>query len=763
VVVDEVDDASLDHPTPSKAASMAASRSAIRRRRASGCVRRHAAARSASVGGPGVERYCQGIGVDDSVSAGGAKQRETAPGDVIVTLRFLFAPDDLAAIRYESIQLSEEPLSENPDPTGPAPQSLHLRFTLTGTTRPQVRAPFGGRIQFLPSPLDTRPPPELDDIELTPTSLGGLRRLGTLLFVADADAATELTTALPDAPIRPNRMWVGPVEVTTDFLLTTLPLLQRGRLRSGPTTYNTDHADWHRAAITEFLRGNYNPEVELGDAAAQNGRDDYLLAMPEAAAGGGTYDLDISVAHHRNTPQDGRSRDFDDRAPLGVTSTSPHHSSNGWLPARWFLTSVPWHDADDADMSYDTLTGPATNTTRYYPLVCTRTWQIIDNCSVHFPDQVIDVDFTGTQNLPTMSTTLPSHGVVFVPIVDNPTPGAALPITVAFRPRGTATSSELTDEQYTMTWLDGATPDSWRTRGAVVPLQFPYFGMSPVHIILRRRMSDAVLVEPTMSECHYWACTFLSLRRTIRTLVDNRICGGRLNAERRTTQQTTDLMHAAFGAASQLPNTLRNDSPNPRTQEPKVTVLLLRPFLEAFFPESPPGHATCTRSLGATAYDLWQTLLEPMEQGSHRADYPDDCVGRGAPGAAVALGLASFHVNIVRATGETDADWRDRMVDAMATGLQPGAILQKWSELAYFEALVDRVALSSPASASGHSPMFARYTAAPENLQAPAMEIYDQGGSQIYATRNDNGTRNLNNRWLSETQIDVWVAANWIE
>lgn len=689
--------------------------------------------------------------------------RATTTGDVIVTLRFLFAAGDLAAIEFNSVQLSEAPLSDDPVPTAPPPQSLHLRFTLSGTARPQVRAPFSGRMQFLPSPLDTRPPPDFDEIELTATSLDQVRRLGTLLFVADTDAAAELEAALPDAPIRPNRLWVGPVEVTADFLLSTLPALQRGRLRSTASTYNTNHADWHRAAVTEFLRGNYNPEVELGDDAEPGGRDDYLLDMPEAAAGGGTYDLDIAVAHHRTTPQDGTASDFDDPASPDVTATSPHHRSNGWLPARWFITSVPWHGVDHADMTYDQLTGPATNTTRYYPLVCTRTWQIIENCSAHFPDQIIDIEFTDDHSRPMVSTVLPAHGVVFVPIVDDPTPGSALPISVSFRPRGTPHGTPLTDEQYTMTWLDGATPDSWRTMGAVVALQFPYFRLSPVHVLLRRRMSDAVLVEPTVSECNFWACTFLSLRRTIRSLVDNRICGGRLNAERRTTQQTIDLLHAAFGTDSSLPATLRDSLPNPRTESPDDHSLRLRPFLEAFFPDPPPGHPNCTNSLGTTAYNLWQTVREPMEQGPHQADYRDDCVGRGAPGAAVALGLASFHVNLLRTAGETDAAWRHRMIDAMATGLRPGAILQKWTELEHFEALVDRGSLSSTASASGHSPMFVRYTDPPEDLEAPAMEIYDQGGNQVYATNNDNGTRSLNNRWLSDTTIDVWVAANWIE
>jgi hypothetical protein len=704
----------------------------------------------------GSVRYSRGVDGEETERADGT-------GNVIVTLRFLFASDDLAAIEFASIQLSDEPLSEDPEPTAPPPQSLHVRFTLSGSVRPQVRAPFSGRMQFLPSPLDSRPPPDFDTIELTATSLDAVRRLGTLLFVADADATAELDAALPDAPVRPNRLWVGPVEVTADFLISTLPALQRGRLRSGASTYNTNHADWHRAAVTEFLRGNYNPEIELGNSSEPDGRDDYLLDMPEAAAGGGTYDLDIAVAYHRKSPQDGTASDFDDPASPDVTATNPHHRSNGWLPARWFMTSVPWHGVDHADMTYDQLAGPATNTTRYYPLVCTRTWQIIDNCSAHFPDQIIDIEFTDDQDRPMVSTVLPAHGVVFVPIVDNPTPGSALPISVSFRPRGMSHGLVLTNEQYTMTWLDGATPDAWRAMGAVAPLQFPYFGLSTAHVVLRRRMTDEVLVEPTVSECNFWACTFLSLRRTVRSLVDNRICGGRLNAERRTTQQTIGLMHAAFGVNSGLPNTLRNNLPNPRTNSPDDQSLRLRPFLEAFFPDPPPGHPNCTNSLGTTAYNIWQTVREPMEQGSHQADYRNDCVGRGAPGAAVSLGLASFHVNLIRTAGEADDAWRHRMIDAMATGLRPGAILQKWTALAHFEALVDRVSLSSAASTSGHSPMFVRYTEAPQNLEAPAMEIYDQGGSQVYATNNDDGMRSLNNRWLNDTTIGVWIAANWIE
>ncbi len=679
-----------------------------------------------------------------------------------MTLKFVFAPADLAAIQFESIQLSEEPLSENPAPPLPPPQSLHVRFTLSGTTRPQVRAPFAGRVQFLPSPDDSRPPPDFDDIELTAASLDPLRRLGTLLFIADSDATTELEAALPDAPIRPTRMWVGPVEVTTEFLLTTLPALQRGRLRSGSSTYNLNHADWHKAAVTEFLRGNYNPQIALDDASEPDGRDDYLLDMPEAAAGGGTYDLDIAVAYHRTAPQDGRPRDFDDRAPAGVTATSPHHPSNGWLPARWFLTSVPWHGADAADMVYDELTGPATNTTRYYPLVCTRTWQIIDNCSFHFPDQIIDIEFTNGQNPSVVSTVLPSHGVVFVPVVDNPAPGAALPISVSFRPRGTPVGAALANEQYTMTWLDGATPDSWRTMGTVIPLPFPFFGLSPTHIILRRRMTDEMLIERQLSKCSAWGCTYLSLRRTVRSLVNNRICGGRLNAESRTREPTMDLMYAAFGANSNLPRRVRNELPSQRSEHPDDEMGRLIPFLETFFPQAPPGHAGCTNTLGRAAYNVWQTITEPAEQGSHRDDYPDDCVGRGAPGAAVMLGLATFEVNIERNTGEGETAWKHRMVDAMGQGLRPGAVLQKWERLGWFEALGSRTAGSSTGSRAGHSPLFVRYATPGSNYSLPSMMIYDQFGEGKYSTSEEDGTRSLNKEYYP-ARIDAWVAANWIE
>ncbi|MDP8930510.1 MAG: hypothetical protein M3O70_18560, partial [Actinomycetota bacterium] len=156
---------------------------------------------------------------------------------------------------------------------------------------------------------------------------------------------------------------------------------------------------------------------------------------------------------------------------------------------------------------------------------------------------------------------------------------------------------------------------------------------------------------------------------------------------------------------------------------------------------------------------LWQTITEAFEQDRTKRNFSDDHIGRGGPGAVVALALGAYHSDPSRNPGEADNAFFDRVVGGMLTDLRPGAVLQFWDEEGDFLSIKGRTATAGLVS-FGHSPIFVRYDG-PANAPT-GIVIIDQFGESVYPVIGSAHNRNRRMQWGAASP-QIWIAANWEE
>jgi hypothetical protein len=193
----------------------------------------------------------------------------------------------------------------------------------------------------------------------------------------------------------------------------------------------------------------------------------------------------------------------------------------------------------------------------------------------------------------------------------------------------------------------------------------------------------------------------------------------------------------------------------------------LIPVLNAFFPDEVPAQTVGGSSHraekyrgGHMAYWLWQTAGSVLASEGTKRNFPPASVGRGGPGAVVALGLARYHVDPRRRTGEGDDAYYDRVVGEMFTDLRPGATLQFWgSDVDFEEIKACQQSGVNPGRRFGHSPVFTGYERA-ANGDVTGLWIIDQFGASLCEVRGGPGSRQIT--WDGGEQ-EIWIAANWEE
>ncbi|MCP5028821.1 MAG: hypothetical protein GY929_21320 [Actinomycetia bacterium] len=678
-------------------------------------------------------------------------------------LRFLFDAANRPTIDVTTVTVNETALATGIAPHLPPPQTLQIGFQpLTMIGAPEVQLPFAGRLTFLADPTAPGTQPTADEIILIETEATDWRRRGTLLLDASAEAEQELAAALGDPPVTPNRMWIGPVELTPDFLLATLPTIASGVVRTdlGSLLIPGDPG-WDAHAISAFLAGRFNPWIDNtlngGGPADPPPTTLAVLPMPEVAdpGDGSGLSLELNVARHQRTPQDGPAE-----ALLGLDPdlalTDPRHPANGAIPAAWFLrqTQSATADALPGDPWVEAIV-PSTPTLNHVLVHFTRTMDRTPNFSHVLAQLHVRIQSANSTVYP-----LAAHGVLFIP-VNGPNAsndfGGELMLS-----DWSGTPSTVADSP--ISWLDGSTPDSWRVKGRQIPILFGPGGLVDRHILVRRRMRDQMMLEPAVKNPAIMACTFMSLRRTIRAIIDNRACGGRLIGEQLTDGRTlaetarmlADVITPDAMGNSDLPDAdptvLHDGGPDPAGSHLDGSFFMRR-YLHALFPDPPPNHPGCDRIFGEVLYDLWQTQIADITTlGSHRPDYEDQYLARGAAGAIVAMGLAGWVLNEPR-NGRTDREWIEAMAHGLDGVLTPGDLLQKWSHLNDFEGVANRTA--STVSKPGHSPVFARYRDVANGHFT--MVLYDQHGENTYWTKTrQDGT-------FAIVISDYWAAATWTE
>jgi len=413
----------------------------------------------------------------------------------------------------------------------------------------------------------------------------------------------------------------------------------------------------------------------------------------------------------------------------------------------------------DSEQLRDTILAPWPAAPRFFRITFTRTWEDVPNCSVHFPRHTVNIRQGG--NI-IHEQSLPAHGVVYLRQAGANPPPAAPAIEVSL------TGGD-------MTWLLGG-GTSWREKGQTNPIPIDLAVTPQAHLSLRLPMSRALFADTTRTEGQAMSCTYHSLRRSaIRALIDNRIAGGRLNFGVAVTSAVTrGLINRALGSNA-LVALVADNAPDPAA-DPVIAAGLV-PILEAFFPDDMPQEiiagppaAPVVYKTGAAAYRIWQSIVESFQSNDTKRNFSSDHIGRGGPGAAVMVKLASYHVNLARNPGEADDAYFDRIVGAMLVGLQPGALLQFWNLASDFEDIKARAVPLRPdppgpdriqTASYGHSPIFVRYVVNAAG-DVTGLRILDQHGEGDYLVTGTAAAGNRRIPWGGESQ-QVWIAANWTE
>ena len=466
-------------------------------------------------------------------------------------VRFPLTAADQATIA-STVQAEDVPTTATPGAGQPYPQSLKLTFAAPAAL-PQVRALFPGSLTFVAA--GDAPGTLPDWTVVSRAGYAGYKTVGALLVTMVA--GRSLTNAYAEhgsaLPVLPNAVWYAPINVTEEFLFETL-LNLKGVVSHGGATVPRSSPDWIKHAVAAFLRGSYRPEVRLGGSAADNSVA--KRAMPEVRAEAGQVTLYVTMAR-RETPKDGPSQRFDDltRELVSTTTepTSPRHLRNAALPARWVLRGFLPKLVDGAGpVATAVLAGAAP--VRYATLRFTRTWlhqvpvaghpaRPLSTASVHLPTQTVEVK--GPASAVVHQQRLPAHGIV-----------------VLKDPPAQITVAVLGDSRF----LSGG-PTAWHTAAATAPLTFD-LGQTPApHVIVRRQIPHEMMADTSRPkehpDCEVSTCTYWSLRRTLRGMVDHYLTGGRLNWEtqgaparpravRSALANVVDLLKAAWGNASAM-------------------------------------------------------------------------------------------------------------------------------------------------------------------------------------------------------------------
>jgi hypothetical protein len=421
--------------------------------------------------------------------------------------------------------------------------------------------------------------------------------------------------------------------------------------------------------------------------------------------------------------------------------------------------------------------------------VCfTRIWKPEEDCSVHFPSQVAIA--THLQSGRKTFQRLPAHGVLFLSMTRLENLGDDTRFSIK------AVNPSLKPERE-MWWLRGGVANVWQDAAADGPVEVDPPPASQTvtgipHIILRRRMSQEIIYDRKERPTGFGAsCTFFSLRRTVRALVNNRIAGGRLNFEiyylanrvqGANTAATRKLVIEAIGPAAA--DAVLDGEPDHRAGENLdgdrvaqgvaigAQAVRLRPVLEKLFPRfvvpqdglfpTPPQTAE-----GRVAYAVWQSQIDLFQADATWRLFADDWCGGGGAGAIQVPALAAdYAVNpgqtTIRQPGETDQSFQSRIVeDMLSANLQPGAPLQFWELFSDFDNIRARSVPGAPKptpARQGHSPIFLEYLGPAGS--PTGMAVLDQSGVRHCNRTGAAGSYVLP---LSAFTPQVWIAANWIE
>jgi hypothetical protein len=655
-------------------------------------------------------------------------------------LRFLFPVADQASITASTIVATDVAYATAPAAGAPYPQALRLTFAVP-TTAPQVLPLFPGRVTFVvdPTAAGVMPPPA--DVSAANYPLWKTRGM-LIVRLEDHMLMKELATVMAPIGVIPTTVWYGPVDITQDFLFTTLAAgLLKEDIGTGTGKIKKTDPAWSKHAISHFLHGRFKPLLRLGTTAADD--DVVKFPMPRVVVNAGTANLTVTVARTQK-PQDAKDAAFD--AISGTTPrTDQSHCTHGVIPARHVYRTMRAKllDATTGTAVPDAILADWPTAPRYFPIRVTRTWKPIANFSAHLPANTIRVT-SGSATL--AEQRLPAHGVFF--LVQQPA-----------SPQPSAPTVDVTINGG-LRFMDGANAQVWRIRAGTTALSYNLATATP-HVIVRRRMSEEMFADASRPTNDEAACTYFSLRRTMRALIDNRICGGRLVAEgSKTSAATKQLLDDAFAGTHGNKNEIIDGKPSPAGSPG-----LARRFenlLRAFYPTTAPAqniggstHRETDFAEGQVFYHLWQVRDDLFRGAGTMRNFADLHIGRGSAGAVLSVGLApAYLIDPVRNAGESTNAFADRIVDRMLTQLTPGTVLQFWETDAAYQRIKTR---AGGPTGIGHSPIFSHFMPNDPATSLPSgIVVIDQMGDTNCPVQGTAGNRRI--RWHSRTP-EIWAAA----
>lgn len=656
-------------------------------------------------------------------------------------LRFLFPLADQANITANTIVATDVAYATAPAAGAPYPQALQLKFDVP-TTAPQVLPLFPGRVTFVVDPAATGvlPPPA----DVAAANYPQWKTRGTLMVrLEDEKLMKEAVTLMAPIGVIPTTLWYGPVDITQDFLFTTLATgLLKEDIRSGAGKIKKNDAQWSKHAISHFLHGRFKPLLRLGTDAPDD--DVVKFPMPRVVVNAGKVNLTVSVARTQK-PQDAKDAAAFDAGSGTTPRTDPSHHSHGAIPARHVyrtmrakLIGAATGTAVPGAILADWPTAP-----RYFPIRVTRTWKPIENFSVHLPTNTIRVTSGGAT---LADQRLPAHGMFF--LVQQPASPQPSAPTVDVAINGG------------LKFLDGATADAWRVRAGTTALTYNLATATP-HVIVRRTMNQEMFADKSRPENDENACTYFSLRRTMRALIDIRICGGRLVAEGpKTLDATKKLLDDAFTGTLADKREIIDGKPSPAGSPG-----LARKFenlLRAFYPTAAPAqniggstNRTTVFDQGQVFYHLWQVRDDLFRAEGTKRNFADAHIARGSAGSLLSVALApAYLIDPVRNAGDSTNAFADRIVGLMLTLLTPGTVLQFWNTDVDYQRIKTRA--GGPTSI-GHSPIFSHYMPIDPATNLPrGIVVIDQMGDTSCLVVGAAGNRQI--KWHDWTP-EIWAAA----
>ncbi len=671
-----------------------------------------------------------------------------------IFLHFPFSREDQEQIH--SIESTEVPDDFNDNITRNLTglrhaQALQLRFRFSGPNDepPQLLPLFPGEMCFIRTEAIAAPRPDPVNGNISRGQYSSWVTTGAIAIRATRELGSELDSLSPAPVVMPNLIWYSEVWIPPEFLFDTLINdLKRGQVGSVSLD---DEEEWMRHAIAGFLNGTYCPELQTRDDVDAIG----IRPMPRIKIDtDGSSSLRIITARTKRTPWDSSTvkstadSEFDTGTFTRTHRLFPGHPLNARIPARHALQSLRTHmfEVDDSPSAQvspiaDAVVGGDPG--EYVPFLFTRSvFQIASFCALYLNKQVVIENNEGNliRTIP-----LPAHGTVLLKGIPN------------------EGKVRLTGD---ILWLDGRREDTWATEASNQPVS--YQATSGAHIVVRQDFSLEVLADPKIPAGGSAKCTFFSLRRFLRAYFDHRLTGGRLAWGREWT--TTKYLISLNDALSNIAPELKGESPKPDLSKEELGEKL-REIAKATFGDHE----------GLVAYLIWQSAWKAFtgetEQpipGVQLADF-EGFRATGAPGAAVKLELADWHIRPdVLALGSNQSVFdqaSSALVQRMKVGLRPGAALQFWEEYPHFIKVASRM-YEEPSvgdrirQRDGHSMIFHSYeydSADPTRVTGINVIDYNVGTErepQKYLAKfvPHHGGERI--KWHSYHPA-VWVSANW--